>query len=303
MIESSQQQQFEDFLHSTALIEVGSTIAGIQDELVEKSNSSDTQSGTSLYFGTGLCTSKAMTVGIPFDILGMLFVAEYFRRFFGLDQMVQLIADTHAKSNDFTTVEEVDTAADRLIKTMSKVAKNLGIDKHYTPILSSSFDGSDEYQAVFDSIRSDDHEYVRREWSDIEYLRQTHKLQLKLSWIVDPKAKKIGFDERLYDLRFIEITGQPMSFAYVMAGRTLDKERPKASPYICVAGENRILLEKDEQVKEKLADAKVRLSESRYQTVIDHLQSIVDLYNKLFDKDIKSTNTETAVEELIRILL
>lgn len=300
---NSPQTGFEQLLKETPLLEATSTLNGVDQSLVEDIDNPDSPPEGSVYFGTGLCTAKAMTVGVPFDVLGMLFVAEKLRRYFGLKKIIQLVADTHAKSNSFTNPEEVDRAASRMIETIHTVVSSLGQEEIFHPLLSSSFDTSPEYQNVFQGIQTDDHEYVRREWSDIEYLRQQQDLKLKLSWIVDPKAKKVGFDERLYDLRFREVTGQEMSFAYVMAGRTLDADRPKVSPYICIPKENRILLQKDEKVVEKLESAKARLSETRFKSIEDHLESIVNMYNDLFDGTIVNKNIADSVSELIVKLL
>ena len=70
-------------------------------------------------------------------------------------------------------------------------------------------------------------------------------------------------------------------FVYMKAGKTLDKKRPKASPYISVLGEQRIMLRADEPVEEKLAQARASWPDRSLGGAINHLKAIVRLYERL----------------------
>lgn len=271
--------QLFSLIQSIPLLEPQSSVAAISPTLFEGD-----PSNASIYFGTGLTTSKAMSVGMPFDVVGMLSVAERLRRHLGFGRIFQLIANTHAKSNPFIRPDEVDALAARVKETMQRLARTMGMESVYVPVLSSEFDATPEYREIFTGIDSPDHEYVRREWADIEFLRRHHGLRLKLSWIIGAKVNKVGFDERLYDPRFSEVTGQSMSFVYLWPGRTLDRERPRVSPYISTPGERRVLLTPGEDVAAKLAAANEVYGDDKVtRGVIDHWAMIVAQYEAVVD--------------------
>jgi len=282
----------KELVNTVPLFEPTSSLNGIQPELTER------ESGGSLYFGTGLTTAKAPSVGVPFDVVGMLCVANKLREVLQLDQVIQLIADTHALSNEFNTPESVKVMADRMIDVSGRVAKLL--EMKYTPILASNIDQKPEYIEILQSINTDDHEYVRREWADIEFLRRHYDLRLKLSWTIGLKVNRVGFDERLYDPRFREVMGQSMSFVYLLPGRTLDIDRPKVSPYIAVEGERRILLQPGEDVAAKIAEAQ-EVQDNKLKSAIKHLADIVALFEELQGK-VPGDTTEEKVQVIINKL-
>jgi hypothetical protein len=286
-------ESFESLIRSIPLIEPESSLRGIQPELGQST-------GGSLYFGTGLTTSKAMSVGVPFDVLGMLLVAENIRRALGLEWIIQLIADTHAKSNPFCKTEEVDAMATKMSETCKRMARLLGIEEHYVSLKSSGIDNSPDYLEIFGGIRTEDHEYVRREWADIEYLRRHRNLRLKLSWTIGSKVNKVGFDERLYDLRFRDVMGQTMSFMYLWPGRTLDKQRPKVSPYISIAGEQRILFAPNENVESKLSAAELTMGADSLKGVKEHLHNIIQLFEGIHGP-LAANSTEEKVQAVINM--
>lgn len=283
----------EELIKNSPLIEAESSSRGIQSDLYE-------MHGGSLYFGTGLTTSKSSSVGVPFDLIGMLCISLEIKRILNLDRVIQLIADTHALSNPFCTTEDVRKISSKMLDISTRVSKVLGMEKIFTPILSSEIDKSEEYIRIFNSIKSEDHEYVRREWADIEYLRSFHDLKLKLSWTIGSDANSIGFDERLYDLRFKEVTGNNMSFLYLLPGRTLDVDRPKVSPYISIKDERRIMLEPNENVGKKILEAQESQG-TKLKSSIKHLQDIVDAFEGLYGI-VKGENTVEKVQSIIKLV-
>lgn len=281
-------------IHEVPLIDPTSSEAGILPTL------SGAAKGGALYFGTGLTTAKAISVGVPFDVLGMLLVADKIRRELGLSMVIQLVADTHAKSNLFTNPDEVDAMAELMKNVSARVASLIGLSGAYTLLKSSDFDQKSDYREILGGVISDDHEYVRREWSDIEYLRRAYGLVIKLSWVIDPKAKRVGFDERLYDLRFRDVIGQSMSFVYVNPGRTLDPNRIKASPYISIAGENRILLCPNEDVRKKFAEAERNFGTDKLNGTRQHLSHVVAMYEKQVEA---VAGADTPLEDKIQLII
>lgn len=237
----------------------------------------------SIYYGTGLTTPRAMGIGLPFDVLGMVLVAERIKKTLGFKGIYHHIADTHAKTNEWIDPQEVDRRAKITEETLVKVAYNLQLSG-FNVVLSSKFDQSPEYEELVRRFRdkSQKHEYVIREMADMEWYRLKHKTTVKMGWIIQASEAPVGFDERLFDQEYKRIEGEKLSFVYTKPGRTLDLSRPKVSPYIQIAGENRLLLEKGEKVKEKLDEAAQRMNDPHLGGARKHIESIVRVYEKLF---------------------
>ncbi|MBU3935566.1 hypothetical protein KJ909_02735, partial [Patescibacteria group bacterium] len=71
-------------------------------------------------------------------------------------------------------------------------------------------------------------------------------------------------------------------FFYIKPGRTFDLSRPKVSPYIQIAGENRLLLEKGENVREKMEEMVSKTGDFHLGGARKHLQSICRLYESIY---------------------
>jgi hypothetical protein len=237
----------------------------------------------SIYYGTGLTTPRAIGVGLPFDVLGMILVAERIKRSLGLKEIYHHIADTHAKTNEWIDSKEVDRRAKTVEQTLLRVASNLQLSG-FNVALSSSFDKSSDYEDLVKHFKekSQTHEYVIREMADMEWYRTKHRTSVKMGWIIQATEAPAGFDERLFDQEYKKIEGEKLSFVYTKPGRTLDLNRPKASPYIQIAGENRILLEKGENVTAKMLEASVRMKDPNLGGSKKQIENIVRVYEKLF---------------------
>ena len=253
----------------------------------------------SIYYGTGLTTPRAIGVGLPFDVLGMVLVAERIKRTLGLKKIYHHIADTHAKTNEWIDPQEVDRQAKITKETLMKVASNLKLSG-FNVTLSSEFDGSLEYEELVRHFKSksQEHEYVIREMADMEWYRTKHGTSIKMGWIIQATEAPLGFDERLFDQEYRRIEGEKLSFVYTKPGRTLDLSRPKASPYIQIADENRLLLEKGEDVKAKMDKAAQRMNDPHLGGARKHIENIVRAYEKLF-----GTFSRLPLEEKIQAII
>jgi len=266
-------QYLEKLLRNEPMVESGPSTAGISDGLCAGSSGA-------VYYGTGLTTPRALSVGMPFDALGMVLTAERLRRQLNLDHIYHHVADTHALSNDFANPAEVEQLTQMVSQTMAYVKIHLKLDR-LTVLTSSSFDTSDRYEAIFDSIDTEKGEYVRRELADMIWYRRERNVVLKMGWIIQPGPIKEGFDERLYDNEFRRSFDDDLSFVYLKAGRTLDQRRPKASPYISIPDEQRILLVPNEHVEAKISAAKDKWSDKTLGGALNHLNAIVRLYDQI----------------------
>ena len=224
-------------------------------------NSSDLSS-ESLYFGTGLCTTREMSAGIPFDYLGLVATAETTRRIYGFGKVIQLIADSHAKTNHFVSEEEVDQKAQEFKELSLRAAHNLGLDSTFEVILASEIDSSPEYNKIYSSIPAKDettgidlHEYVRKQWTDMEYLAQMHNTRLKISWMMPlKKGQAHRSDEAFFDEGFKKQLQRPYSFIYNRAALTFDPNRLNVCPYTSALGEKRLLINATQDAQVSLAE-------------------------------------------------
>ncbi len=264
---------FRNLVQNESLIEVHPSLEGINPKSLTRKGS--------IYYGTGLCTARELSDALPFDILGMVLVAEKLRRGMGMKKIYHHIADTHAKSNNLFKDEDVDRQANIARETLGKMAQNLGLE-NFEILLASEFDQTPEYREIYKGIDTDKHDYVRREVSDMEWYNRHKNVVVKLGWIIQATETDLGFDERVFDREYKETIGGDLSFIYLEPGRTFDKSRPKASPYIHIPGETRILLKAHESVKAKVAEAEKRLGDKYLGGSRRHLTNIVRLYEKLF---------------------
>lgn len=243
----------------------------------------DHRPGGSIYYGTGLTTPKAISVGLPFDTLGMVFTAEKVRRVCEFDQVFHHIADTHAMTNDWIDEVEVNRVANAATATLKAVTANLGLTR-FRVMRSSSFDTKPEYLDLVQQFdASAEHEYVRREMADMEWYRTQHDVRLKIGWVIQSRDTELGFDERRFDREYLKLKGPKLSFLYCKPGRTFDPSRPKASPYVAIAGESRLMLAPGLDVASLLADAVQRTGDQQLGGARRHLGQIVRLYEQLFE--------------------
>lgn len=241
-------------------------------------SSLDHRPGGSIYYGTGLTTPRAISEGLPFDVLGMMLTAERMRQAGGFEHVYHHIADTHAKTNDWIDPEAVDRVAERTVDTLERVRRGLGLG-HFQFVRASSFDTTPEYASLVDSFAgSEEHEYVRREMADMEWYRTRGDVRIKMGWIIQAKETDMGFDERRFDREYLRFHPGQMSFIYTKPGRTFDTSRPKASPYISVAGEGRLMLAPGVDVQEAFA----AVGDPNLGGARKHLQNIVRAYEGLY---------------------
>jgi hypothetical protein len=265
------EQSLLKILRNEGLVDSVASIPGIDRDIY----------GSSIYYGTGLTTSKALSAGLPFDVLGMVLAAEKLRRTLGLEHIYHHIADTHALTNAFATAPEVQARAGTVEATMGRVATHLGIKDRLTVFKSSSFDGTPEYTALLDTVVTGKNDYVRRELADMRWYREKHGAAMKLGWVVQTTPSGQGFDERMFDNEYQNCFGKDLMFVYLRPGRTFDKSRPRAAPYISVPDEQRILLKAGEDVEAKVAKAKALWPDKTLGGALNHLAAIIRTYDQI----------------------
>mgnify|MGYP001598280353 FL=1 len=246
-------------------------------------------SPASIFFGLGLCTSKKPAIAVPFDILSFFLTAESIIRQVPHLKTLVLIADTHAASNSFMNTDSVAKAKHKLTDVCRKIINNLNLN-NFSIIFASEISQLPSFQNILLSIPAMENSYLRQEIADVIWLSQHENLVAKLGWSLDSKPNAKGHDERFFDLQIQKFLDKPVQFIHLEAGRTFDVSKPKASPYIAVEGENRILLESDEKVSKKIVVANKEM--------LIHLSKIVSLFEKLFGT-IKANNLPSKIQFII----
>ena len=258
--------------------------------------------GGSIFYGTGLTTPTEISQGLPFDVLGMMFVAEKIRKKAEFDSIYHHIADTHAKTNDWIDHLAVDAIANTTVKTLDTVASNLGLD-HFNFLKASDFDQTPEYGKLLDEFASSaQHEYVVREAADIEWYRQYKGVALKIGWIIQAAETELGTDERVFDREYSSFIKEGMSFIYTKPGRTLNPSRPKASPYVATSTARRIMLEPDTDVHEVLRLAEEESGDAGHGGALKQYKRIVAMYEDQYGSLGKFTPDFTLADKIQKII-
>ena len=254
--------------------------------------------GKTVYLGTGLCSPRSVSIGIPFDALAMILLANKLKRFCGLKQIIHHIADTHALSNEWINKNELFVVRDSVTKTYQTIIQKLGLTE-YSIINASSFDNSKEYKELYSSISKkipDCHEYIQREVTDIVWYKTYYDMGYKLGWIVSQSSANARFDERMFDQQYIDVFSHDICFVYAKSGRTFDPNRPNVAPYISEQGEPRLLLRKDIKPSQIIKDN--TLSKG----VKKHIDDILNLVYEETSIVLKSETTISKLDELYELI-
>jgi hypothetical protein len=255
---------------------------------------------TTVYLGTGLCTTKEQSIGIPFDFFGYMAMTEATRRAINADGIVHLIADTHAKSNDFTDDNEIDILAERAKIIALNIAQDLSSASSYDVIKASDLEKNPEYNAIYQEYSDkDEHEYVKRQWTDMQYMEKHQGTRVKISWLIDPKKKK-GFDERYFDEGYQKNTETNMSFIYTKPGLTATPSKIRACPYTATSDEDRVIINRSEDVKGKV-DSYAQSTSKTTRKIIQHLEGIVSDYEKLRGRNLNGDSLASKMNAMIDI--
>lgn len=288
----SRKKEVEKIIKNEALIEMQPSLEGLSNVL-------DNTEGGAIYYGTGVATPNHPSVGLPFDVLGMILIAEKMKRKAGFTDIYHHIADTHAKTNDWVDPAQVDRRAAEVRSVLEAVAANLGLEGFHI-MLSSEFDGTPEYQELLAQFQSSDkHDYVKHEMADMEWYRIHHGVVMKAGWIIQAAETSLGADERLFDREYKKFKGDQLAFLYTKPGRTFDLSRPKASPYIQIPGEHRLLLDSDENARATIDEAVNRTGDFEIGGARKHLKSIVRLYESVFGPIGKDIELEDKIQFIL----
>ncbi len=233
-----------------------------------------------IYVGIGVCARSGLSKAIPFDIFSLILCAENYRRTINAEQVLYIIADTHALLTGHDPAEVLHYALNLSI-FLDNVFKEWNIP--HMNLIASFIDEIDYSLA---SKVSDKDKYMHAELQDMYYFIEKHKVGYKLGWkyTSSGSVKQLGFDEWYFDKQARKIN-VPLNYCYIRSGHTLNNSAAHVSPYICLDLKNRILTN-DIDLNKKLKFLLHEESPSckAYKLYLTEIQL---LYCSLFSKPIK----------------
>jgi len=233
----------------------------------------------SIFFGLGLVSRNQLSVGIPFDILSFFFVSEILKNSLNLSKVIVLIADSHALSNRIFDNMQIQNQANLTLTQAQKIVRNFAFN-NFEIIMASDMHKLPSFQSILSKLPKFENKYLRLEIADTLWLTNNRNLKIKIGWAISKENRTEGNDERFFDNDIIKMCPN-LSLIHLQAGRTLDSNRPKASPYLSVRNEHRILLLKNENVNEKLKTAKNNWTDKSMGGLISHLHDIVHSFENI----------------------
>jgi hypothetical protein len=224
-----------------------------------------------LFFGTGLCSTKEMSVGLPFEVLSYIVVAARLQQVLGRDKIIHILGDANART--VFPEADIDGKTKEIVRLIMLVVKNLGLT-NYQVILASDHLADPTYVSITAdlSVRAppDMNDYVKLQLADMEWVRR-QGATVKLSWSMDGKVAR--HDERFFDAAYSSLFGQGvMSFIYVPPGKTLGG-RPNVCPYSCPADEadKRVLLKRIRRsLQPQIDDLRSNSATRKYLSLLVH---------------------------------
>ncbi|MDO8803323.1 MAG: hypothetical protein Q7R35_02735 [Elusimicrobiota bacterium] len=241
--------------------------------------------GAAVYAGFGLAGKAGLSVGTPFDVMGMVVAAEAARRHILGSRLIFLVADTHALRTGDYSKEKVRQAALRSRTIVKRAAELIGVPE-VVILLASELENEPDYRKAVEQAvgnhATGENEYFLREAADIAFLSRHAGVAVKVGWtLADNPAKAGRFDEQSFDAftcRTFPEVEQHVTFLYTKAGRTLDRAKPKAAPYLAFDTGSRVIIHHGEDARGKVEACP---DQSTREAVVAHLGTIVGTWEML----------------------
>jgi hypothetical protein len=253
--------------------------------------------GQNIFFGMGIMTHQAMSVAVPFDVLGMFLVAELLRRALHSKKVLVLVADQHALTNQLVPATIVQATTERVLKTVSSILKGFELS-HFEVIRTVTLNDNQDIRTIYAALPSITNDYLKHEVADTLWLNQFHQVGIKLGWAMSIDSTVEGHDERFFDAEIKKFCPQ-MSFIHTKPGRTANPRRQRVSPYVSIEGEDRLVLSESENTSNKVSQWRKDGDPQVIKPLIRHLSQIVRLHDQLFDPS-KFMTLEEKLKMLIK---
>jgi hypothetical protein len=199
-------------------------------------------SSNASWFGVGL-SGRYPSLGVPVDILQMVFAQEIVRRSLDLPRSFVLLADSNAYAAGHEP-SAIATAKKRIEWTLLALARQF---RFPIEVLSAaSLATPIQTHRLMDRVCAPN-SYVAHQVAQMQLMRRSGA-GVKIGWAVR------GFhnDERRFDHLHDRSFPSRLAYIYTRGGRSLSAARPRCSPYVCESRGDRLLLEPGERIASKL---------------------------------------------------
>ncbi len=236
-----------------------------------------------IFMGIGLCARGELSQAVPLDLLGMLLPAEVLRRELRCQELVVLVADTHALENGFDP-EQVELRAQAVEAVLHKVRAVCRLPGMRI-LRASALHRSTGYQRMLLHVRRRAeeglHEYLLQQYADVLYLHQQQGPVLKVGWSLPSSDPRRQRDEVMLDQKMAALTGATLAYVYCKPARTLTDASPRMPPYVVKRPEGRLCLDRPDDPEAKLEAAVRQAHPSTIAGFRRHLRRLVYTYAKV----------------------
>lgn len=236
--------------------------------------------GENIFFGIGLMTHNAVSEAVPFDVLGMFFLAELLRKLVGGEKVFIVVADQHAMTNQLISTEKIEEKTRQIVSIFQSVIQTFSLE-HFEIIQTTPLNFDESIKKIYRALPAIPNDYLKHEIADTIWLTRFHHVGIKLGWAMNSTRAIEGHDERFFDTEIAQFCPD-VSFIHAKPGRTGDRKRPRVSPYVSLAGEERLLLDKNEQASVKLQKWREEKENLAIKPLLRHISQIVRLQEQLF---------------------
>ena len=287
----------------------------------------DYQQDTKVFFGTGLATTTAPSLGFGIDVLSTILTALEVKRKIGAKQVLHLISTTGYSIGEVTK-EELIKKQKEVINT---IISNLGITNEYKLICSEDFINTEEFKRIHEQIKiklsefyemedfEEIGEYTILQTAICKYLYEAEHATVKIGWttkecekeesISNERVRELIESGRLNEIYFDSIyryvyPNDECSYIYTPAALGLDGRC--SPPYTVTEKDNRPLI--DESIlryyneyisnKDMSRDARKKLRKS-----IENIRrTIVEPYERIYGEIIINDKEKTPDDPYIVVI-
>jgi hypothetical protein len=236
--------------------------------------------GKNIFFGIGLMTSSALSEAVPFDVLAMFFLAELIRKIVEAEKVFVLVADQHAITNQLLPLEKIQEITQNTLATIASINQAFDLN-HFEVIQTTPLNFDERIKTIYRNLPNITNDYLKHEIADTLWLQKHHGVGIKLGWAMSTEQAVQGHDERFFDAQIAQFSAE-MAFIHAKPGRTGRPERQRVSPYVSVAGEERLLLRPDEDVISKMRRWRSDTTNVAVKPLLRHVSQIIRLHDRLF---------------------
>ncbi len=236
-----------------------------------------------LMFGTGICTRKNLSAGIPIDILTYFLVAKLIQDNFPGISIYNILPDAHAEQNQFPT-SEIKQISDSYEKQLNAIANALKMQRFYI-LRASQYSQDEKYVEILSTMSHIENSYIRRQIADVKYLHKYYDVDKKIGWCSKTRTS-LSMDEPFFDHVYKEtFPNSKVWFLYLEPGKRLSNKGMDVIPYTMAPFDksSRIVLGQKKKIREFIEEIGDEVCSKQNKAAYrNYLKKIARVYNTLF---------------------